>query len=206
MPPSQPPPAERIRVSAVRAWVAYLRLWRAGRGGIAVALLIPCFACWICGRVATAVLPDAPTPTPRPTNTARPSRTPAPTRTTGPTRTLPPPTETSVPATEVPVPPTAVPALPTEAPPAAPAQGIMSVPQQPVVPPQAAQQSGCIDINTATYGDLMRIIHIAEVRAEEIIQIRGQRRFRSVDDLTWVNGIGPARIRDIKSEGIACVH
>lgn len=126
----------RIRAAATRAWTAYRELWRKGRMGIAVALLIPCFACWLCSAVATAVLPDAPTPTPRPTNTARPSRTPAPTRTTGPTRTAPPPTKTDAPPTVAPA--TAVPALPTEAPPAAPAQiqPLLAVPpEQPAAPP-----------------------------------------------------------------------
>lgn len=123
----------RIRAAANRAWTAYRELWRKGRMGIAVALLIPCFGCWLCSAVATAVLPDVPTPTPSPTNTARPSRTPAPTRTTGPTRTAPPPTETDAPAT-------AAPELPTVAPPtAAPApqiQPLLAVPpEQPAAPP-----------------------------------------------------------------------
>lgn len=142
MTPVNEPPIVRVRQFAVGAWAKYLALWKAGRGGIAIALLIPCFACWFCGAVATTVLPDAPTPTPRPTNTARPSRTPAPTRTTGPTRTPRPPTETREPATEAPVPPTAVPVLPTEAPPAA-IQPLIAPPvEQPAQAPPPARRSG----------------------------------------------------------------
>jgi competence protein ComEC len=62
-----------------------------------------------------------------------------------------------------------------------------------------------VDINHAGYEDLQRIIHIGPERAAEIIELRARRRFSSVDDLTRVNGIGPARIRDIKDQGLACV-
>jgi DNA uptake protein ComE-like DNA-binding protein len=48
----------------------------------------------------------------------------------------------------------------------------------------------------------MRIIHIGEVRATELIQLRP---FSTLDDLTRINGIAAARLNDIKNQGIACV-
>lgn len=60
----------------------------------------------------------------------------------------------------------------------------------------------CVDLNNALLEQLETIIHIGEKRAELIVE---QRPFHSVDDLTKIDGIGPARIDDIKSEGIACV-
>lgn len=62
-------------------------------------------------------------------------------------------------------------------------------------------EDDCININEASIEELQDIIHIGDVRAEELIE---QRPFQSVDDLTQINGIGPARIDDIKQEGIAC--
>lgn len=67
------------------------------------------------------------------------------------------------------------------------------------------KETGTVDINTASFEELKRIIHINEVRAKEIIGLRAQGLFKSVDDLTRVNGIGPARIKDIKEQGIAIV-
>jgi endonuclease YncB( thermonuclease family) len=63
-------------------------------------------------------------------------------------------------------------------------------------------EPGCVNINTAPYDDLLRIVHIGPERAEQIIQLRP---FASLDDLTRVSGIGPARLQDIKNEGVACV-
>jgi competence protein ComEC len=54
--------------------------------------------------------------------------------------------------------------------------------------------------------ELERIIHIGAVRAQEIILLRRVQRFRSVNDLMRVNGIGPARLSDIIAEGKACVR
>jgi competence protein ComEC len=64
----------------------------------------------------------------------------------------------------------------------------------------------CIDINTASFEELQQIIHIGPVRAQEIIELRRVQRFRSGNDLERVNGIGPARLRDIIAEGKACVR
>lgn len=60
----------------------------------------------------------------------------------------------------------------------------------------------CIDINTASIEQLQEIMHIGPARAQEIINLRP---FISVDDLGRIKGIGPARITDIKSQGLACV-
>ena len=62
--------------------------------------------------------------------------------------------------------------------------------------------SNCIDINSASFDEVQEIIHIGPARAEDLLDLRP---FKSVDDLTRINGIGPARIDDIKAEGKACV-
>ena len=64
----------------------------------------------------------------------------------------------------------------------------------------------CVDINTATIEELEKIKHIGESRAKQIIALRGEKLFSSVDDLDRVAGIGPARVSDIKQEGLACVQ
>jgi competence protein ComEC len=67
------------------------------------------------------------------------------------------------------------------------------------------QQQSCVDINAAPADQLRRIIHVDTVRAAEIIRLRQQARFASVDQLRRVKGIGEARLRDIKQQGLACV-
>ena len=57
-----------------------------------------------------------------------------------------------------------------------------------------------IDINAASLEDLVKIIHIGEVRARELISLRP---FSSLDDLTRISGIGKARVEDIKEQGLA---
>lgn len=66
---------------------------------------------------------------------------------------------------------------------------------------EAPEDSSCININTASLEEVQRIIHIGPARAQNVID---SRPFQSVDDLDRINGIGPARITDIKSEGLAC--
>ena len=73
-------------------------------------------------------------------------------------------------------------------------------------PAPSPPQASCIDVNTAGLAELQQIIHIGPVRAQEIIDLRRVQRFRSVNDLTRVNGIGPARLQDIIAEGKACVR
>ena len=64
------------------------------------------------------------------------------------------------------------------------------------------QTNHCIDINQASLEELQSIIHISPERAQTLIDLRP---FDSVDDLERIKGIGPARITDIKDEGLACV-
>lgn len=59
----------------------------------------------------------------------------------------------------------------------------------------------CVDINHATLEELQQIMHIGIERAALVIE---QRPYQSIDQLSKVNGIGPARIQDIKAQGIAC--
>ena len=59
-----------------------------------------------------------------------------------------------------------------------------------------------IDINNAPLEDLVKIIHIGETRAKELISLRP---FSSLDDLTRIKGIGEARLNDIKQQGLAWV-
>lgn len=59
-----------------------------------------------------------------------------------------------------------------------------------------------IDINAAPLEELIKIIHIGEARAQELISLRP---FSSLDDLDRIKGIGPKRIEDIKAQGLAWV-
>jgi endonuclease YncB( thermonuclease family) len=63
----------------------------------------------------------------------------------------------------------------------------------------------CVDINTASRGDLRRIVRIDEVRSAEAIELRKRRPFDEVRDLMRIKGIGPSRILDIEAQGLACV-
>ena len=72
----------------------------------------------------------------------------------------------------------------------------------PVPPPASGCQPGQVDINSAGFDALQLIIHIGPVRAQEMLEIRP---FSSVDAMDRIDGIGPARLADIKEEGIACV-
>ncbi|MEN2768541.1 MBL fold metallo-hydrolase [Ornithinibacillus xuwenensis] len=62
---------------------------------------------------------------------------------------------------------------------------------------------GCVNINTASYEAVQQIIHIGPDRAQDLIDLRP---YNSVSDLERISGIGPARIADIQSQGIACVN
>ncbi|MFH1575764.1 MAG: helix-hairpin-helix domain-containing protein [Candidatus Nealsonbacteria bacterium] len=59
-----------------------------------------------------------------------------------------------------------------------------------------------IDINSAPLEDLIKIMHIGEVRARELISLRP---FSSLNDLTRIKGIGEERVKDIKSQGLAWI-
>jgi len=73
------------------------------------------------------------------------------------------------------------------------------------IPAQADNSLDCVNINTAPKEELEKIVHIGESRAEQVINLRTEKLFSSVDDLVRVSGIGPARIADIKGQGLACV-
>jgi len=60
-----------------------------------------------------------------------------------------------------------------------------------------------IDINTASLEDLVKIIHIGETRARELISLRP---FETIDDLSRIKGLGPKRIEDIKKQGLAQIE
>ena len=66
--------------------------------------------------------------------------------------------------------------------------------------------SGCgpgqVDINQADVDSLQQIVHIGPDRAQQIIDLRP---FSSVSDMDRISGIGPARLADIESQGLACV-
>jgi hypothetical protein len=59
-----------------------------------------------------------------------------------------------------------------------------------------------IDINTAPLEDLLKIIHVGEVRGKELISLRP---FSSLDELTKIKGISEKRVEDIKNQGLAWV-
>jgi len=59
-----------------------------------------------------------------------------------------------------------------------------------------------IDINSAPKEELIKIIYIGEVRAEQLIELRP---FVSIDELTKIKGIGEVYLSKIKEEGLACV-
>jgi hypothetical protein len=80
----------------------------------------------------------------------------------------------------------------------------MPAPGSAQTPPQAT--TDCVDVNSAPMAALRRIIHVDTMRAAEIIRLREQRRFESVDELTRVRGIAAARLAEIKQQGVACVH
>ncbi|MFH1582326.1 MAG: lamin tail domain-containing protein [bacterium] len=60
-----------------------------------------------------------------------------------------------------------------------------------------------IDINTAPLEDLIKIIHLGEIRATELISLRP---FSSLDELSRINGISESRVEEIKDQGIAFVQ
>lgn len=59
-----------------------------------------------------------------------------------------------------------------------------------------------IDINSAPLEDLIKIVHIGEIRAEELISLRP---FYSLEDLTRISGIGQKSLEDIKKQGLAWI-
>ncbi len=68
--------------------------------------------------------------------------------------------------------------------------------------PRPSSGETCLDINTASEEQVQQITHIGPALAVELIKLRP---FRSIDELDKIKGIGPARVKDIKSQGLACV-
>ena len=66
---------------------------------------------------------------------------------------------------------------------------------------QPVSAGTCVNINSANEAEVQRIIHIGPARSKDLIQLRP---YQSVDDLNKIKGIGPARIADILTQGIAC--
>ena len=135
-------------------------------------------------------------PVDEPEATERPTREPAPTQTPAPTSE---PTDTPEPATVTPLPPTATTVPPTDVPPTE----VVAPPTVPPPPPPPEAPTDCVDINSASLEDMRRIIHLDDVRAPDAIRLRP---FRSVESLTRISGIGPARINEILEQGLACVR
>nr|WP_298380467.1 helix-hairpin-helix domain-containing protein [uncultured Halomonas sp.] len=59
----------------------------------------------------------------------------------------------------------------------------------------------CIDLNRALPSELDRLPNVGPARAQDII---GGRPWASVDDLTRINGIGSARVEEIRQSGLVC--
>lgn len=62
--------------------------------------------------------------------------------------------------------------------------------------------TACINLNQASLTEIEQIIHIGENRAANVIELRP---IESLDELTKINGIGPARLADILEENKACI-
>lgn len=60
-----------------------------------------------------------------------------------------------------------------------------------------------VDINTATKQELVKIIYIGDVRAEQLIELRP---FESIDDLIRIKGIGEVYLNKIKEQELACIN
>lgn len=68
-------------------------------------------------------------------------------------------------------------------------------------PSEEGKDKSCININNASKEELTEIIHIGDERADQIID---KRPFDSLDELEVIDGLGPSRIADIKSEDLIC--
>lgn len=62
--------------------------------------------------------------------------------------------------------------------------------------------NSCVNINTANAVDIQAIIHIGPERAAELIDLRP---YDTLNDLTRIQGIGPARMTDIQDQSLACL-
>ena len=76
-------------------------------------------------------------------------------------------------------------------------------PATPHLPQADAAPEVCIDVNAASPERLQTIVHVGPGRATEIVRLRP---FPSLYALLRVPGIGPARLSDIRDQGLACVE
>ncbi len=74
---------------------------------------------------------------------------------------------------------------------------------EPTPEPAPAPSTGRVNINTASADELTQIIHINEVRAQDLIR---NRPYTSLDQLIRISGIAAGRLADIKEEGVAYVE
>ncbi|MDG4868673.1 helix-hairpin-helix domain-containing protein [Guyparkeria sp. 1SP6A2] len=72
----------------------------------------------------------------------------------------------------------------------------------PVRPEMSATTVGAtpVDLNTASVEELQDLPHIGPERAEDLVRIRP---IQSLEDLRQIDGIGPARLREIDEYGVA---
>lgn len=68
--------------------------------------------------------------------------------------------------------------------------------------PRSSCAADQVNINAAPPERLVAIQHIGPSRADELIDLRP---FNTLEELARISGIGPARVRDIIEEGVACV-
>ena len=65
--------------------------------------------------------------------------------------------------------------------------------------------SSCVDINSADIKELARITGIGPTYAQRIIEYRDRQKFKTVEELDNIKGIGPATITKIKTQALACI-
>jgi competence protein ComEA len=73
-----------------------------------------------------------------------------------------------------------------------------------VNPPGGTNEAGKINVNLATQQQLESLPGIGPVLAGKIIEFRSKRRFKQVDDLLEIRGIGPATLEKVRSR--VCVE
>lgn len=75
---------------------------------------------------------------------------------------------------------------------------VSPTPPYPLRPKAAKIASGIIRLNSATQADLMRLPGVGEITAQKIIAERQQRRFRRIEDIMRVKGIGKKKFAAMK--------